>query len=353
MNIAFLSGIFFTGLLTGGLSCLAVQGGLLASTLANRQEEILKNGLKQSDNALPILSFLAAKLTAYTFLGLLLGLFGSFFQLNVPTRALLQFMVAVFMIGSALNLLNVHPIFRFFAIQPPKFITRIVRKESKSSGLFAPIVLGVFTIFIPCGTTQAMMALAIGSQNPLIGSLIMFAFILGTSPLFFILGYFTAKIGGVLQQGFLKFAAVFILILALYNMEGAFALAGTNFSFKNLAGDLYCVFIPCTIVSKPIINSNNTTQNTNPSEENLTINFDSFGYNPNRLSIKTGSKVNLNLVNKEGRGCIQAFVIPSLNIQKIIPVGSSETISFTAPLQPTKITFMCSMGMFRGEIDVE
>ena len=31
--------VFLTGLLAGGLSCLAVQGGLLAATLAQSEEE--------------------------------------------------------------------------------------------------------------------------------------------------------------------------------------------------------------------------------------------------------------------------------------------------------------------------
>ena len=35
--------IFITGLVTGGLSCLAVQGGLLAATIAQNEEEKLKS----------------------------------------------------------------------------------------------------------------------------------------------------------------------------------------------------------------------------------------------------------------------------------------------------------------------
>src|ERR1035437_2446032 len=77
--------IFLTGLLTGGLTCMAVQGGLLAATLAQREEERLKEKTKKG-TALPIFSFLLAKLLSYTLLGLLLGWFGSFFQLSILTR---------------------------------------------------------------------------------------------------------------------------------------------------------------------------------------------------------------------------------------------------------------------------
>jgi plastocyanin domain-containing protein len=68
--------------------------------------------------------------------------------------------------------------------------------------------------------------------------------------------------------------------------------------------------------------------------------------------VKKGSQVSLHLKNSGGGGCIQAFTIPSLGIQKIVPIGSTETIRFTAPSQPGELTFMCSMGMYRGVINV-
>ncbi len=177
---------------------MAVQGGLLATTIAQREEERLKHKATHG-NAFPIAAFLSAKLIAYTILGFLLGWLGSFFQMNLTTQVILQLAVALFMIGTALNLLNVHPIFRYFVIQPPKFLTRLVRKQSKSSDFLSPFILGLFTIFIPCGTTQAMMALSVATGNPIIGSLILLSFVLGTTPVFFLLGYFATKLGDVFQ----------------------------------------------------------------------------------------------------------------------------------------------------------
>ena len=119
---------------------------------------------------------------------MLLGWLGSLFTLSLSAMGIITIVVGVFMIGTALNMLNVHPIFRYFVIQPPRFLTRFVRKQSKSSDLFAPAIVGSLTVFIPCGTTQAMMALAIASANPWLGTLIMFSFVLGTSPVFLLSG---------------------------------------------------------------------------------------------------------------------------------------------------------------------
>src|SRR3989344_8995695 len=99
--------IFLTGLFAGALTCLAVQGGLLATSIAQREEEKLKDKTKRTGNALPILSFLIAKLGAYTILGFLLGWFGSIFQLSLTANVVLQLAVGIFMVGTALNLLNI------------------------------------------------------------------------------------------------------------------------------------------------------------------------------------------------------------------------------------------------------
>ena len=347
--------IFSTGLFTGGLTCLAVQGGLLATTIAQREEERLKektsvrggsaSGGKKTGNALPIFYFLAAKLVAYTLLGLLLGWFGSLFQLSLGLKVFMQFAVGFFMIGTALSLLNAYPVFRYFIIQPPKFLTRLVRNQSKSNDIFAPALLGLLTIFIPCGTTQAMMALAIASGSPLLGMAIMFAFILGTSPIFFVLGYFASKLGDVWHRKFMKLAAWAIILLALFNINGAIALTGSEYTTQ----DIICNnFIECGDGE----NSKTAAENTTSTVTEQTITIGAYGYTPNNFAVKAGSSVTLNLLNSGGQGCTQAFTIPRLSIQKIVPYGSSNSVTFTAPNQPQQLAFMCSMGMYRGVINV-
>ncbi len=331
--------VFTTGLLVGGLSCLAVQGGLLTAMLASLEEEKLKAHPK-TNNTLPVLVFLIAKLTAYTLLGFLLGWLGSLVHLSLQASVVLQLAVVVFMLGTALNLLNVHPLFRYFIIQPPRFLTRLVRKQSKQTHVFAPALLGALTVFIPCGTTQAMMALAVASGNPLMGALIMLVFILGTSPLFFVLGFLTMKLGDVLHQHFMRVAAFVIILLALFNLEGAITLTGSQYTFRNALKAGYCLIGYCD----PI------TVVTPVTEQNITITAN--GYSPNYFAVKVGSTVTLHLTNQGAFNCAQAFTIPALNIQKIVQSGKVGDVVFTAPMRPGRITFTCSMGMYPGTIEV-
>ena len=338
--------IFFTGLFVGGLTCMAVQGGLLAATIAQREQERLRIEAAKSGNVLPTLSFLVAKIIAYTFLGMLLGWFGSFFQLSIQAKIVLQSAVAIFMIGTALNLLNAHPVFRYFVIVPPRFITRFIRKESKSRNVFAPALLGALTVFIPCGTTQAMMALSIASGSLLLGAAILFVFTLGTAPVFFLLAYFATRLGGIFQQYFLRTAAYAIIILALFNINNVLALSGSEVTAETITSNMYCALAICD--NSPLVRGAVSSAPVNTA----TIMIEQNQYSPNTIVVKAGSEVTLNLINKSGGGCTQAFTIPKLGIQKIVPLGSSDTVSFTAPGEPGKLSFMCSMGMYRGTIEV-
>lgn len=324
--------VFLTGLMTGGLTCLAVQGGLLATTIAQREEERLRDHAAQKDTVLPIVSFLTAKLVAYTVLGFLLGLFGSLFKPSLFAMGILQLTVSIFMVGTALNMLNVHPVFRYFVLQPPKKLTRMVRNKAKSNDIFTPMLLGALTVFIPCGTTQAMMALAISSADPLTGTLILFAFTLGTTPLFFLLGYFTTKLSQSLHALFMRFAAVVIIGLALFMINNALMLVESPLApAKLFAGNPSA---PTTVQTTALIEIN------------------ASGYSPSALSLKAGEEVILRLKNTDGYGCQQAFYIPQLEISRTVPPGTEETLTFTAPSEKGKITFMCSMGMYWGVMNI-
>lgn len=334
--------IFTTGLLTGGLSCMAVQGGLLTATLAQREEEKIKE--KAKGKMLPIASFLIAKLLAYTLLGFFLGWIGSVLQLNLQTQVIVQFAVVVFMLGTALNLLHVHPIFRYFVLQPPRFLTRFIRQQSKRGDIFVPALMGALTIFIPCGTTQAMMALAVASGKPIAGAAILYAFVFGTIPLFFILGYVTMKLGDVFQQSFGKVAALVILLIAVFTFDGALALTGTPYTMTNLTKDGFCFISFC---DDPAYTG---VQQVPVTEQTITIT--PSGYSPDYIAVPKGTKVTFHLVNNAAFGCLQAFTIPALNIQKIVEPNKSGDLTFMTPAKPGRISFMCSQGLHPGVIDV-
>lgn len=341
---------FITGITTGGLSCLAVQGGLLASSLEHQLENDLvaqpsnkpgKKGKRTTKNniklALPITLFLIAKLVAYTLLGILLGAIGSVFQLNALMRAILLIAVGIFMLGNALRILNVHPIFRYFSIEPPKFIKRYIRKTAKNgTDLLTPLFLGALTVLIPCGVTQAMMAVAIATGSPLQGAAIMFSFILGTSPVFFAVAYLTMKLGSKLEAFFMRFVAIIVLILGLVTIDSGLNLLGSPLSLSYIMNNS---------------EGNNQTGLTIPASSTLTLNVGNSGYSPQRLKALANQPVHLNLVTQSTYSCARDFVIPSLNIQILLPDTGTVPVEIPAQKPGTIIRFTCSMGMYTGQIE--
>lgn len=344
---------FVTGLTTGGLSCLAVQGGLLASSLAHQIEQDYleqsaqstkrsKKGqaaVTRSSTALPILLFLASKIVAYTLLGALLGWLGSFLALSPVTRAVLMIAIGVFMIGNAFRMFNVHPIFRYFSIEPPKFITRYIRRTAKGTDTVTPVFLGFLTVFIPCGVTQAMMATALGTGSALMGAALLFAFTLGTSPVFFLVAYLTTELGARLEKFFMRFVAVVVLVLGLVTLDGGLNLMGSPYSFTNFARGLTTASDSGTPASAP--------------SADLTLMVKNDGYFPQTLSATANQPVLLNLVTNKTYSCSRDFVIPDLNFYQLLP--DTGTVQVNIPAQPagTKMFFTCSMGMYTGTIIFE
>lgn len=328
--------ILLTGLTVGGLTCLAVQGGLLTSVIAAREEE---KGKKDKYHLFySTLSFLIAKLIAYTLLGFVLGAFGGVINISGNLQIFMQLIAGIYMILVALNLLEIHPIFRYAIIQPPKFLTRRVRNQSKSKDIFAPALLGAMTIFIPCGTTIGMEALAISSANALNGALIMFFFILGTVPLFFGLGLITSVLGDTFRSKFIKIAAILVIILGLASINGAFVAVGLRFSID-------------PVIKIFTVNDVSTMQNVN-FNQNPTITITSSGYSPNYIRVKKGVPVTLTLVGKDAFSCASTFRLPTLGLSANLKGPNDiQRLTFT-PQSIGQIPFNCSMGMYSGVIEV-
>lgn len=397
---------FITGLTTGGLSCLAVQSGLLAGSLGNQIEKDMQAASLQTKGknkkkvtarqaprkghrqrgyrpefATPILAFLAAKLLAYTLLGFLLGLLGSMFQLSPLTRAFLQIAIGIFMVGSALRMLNVHPIFRYFVFEPPAFLRRRIRRVAASAhdasstnasspdasskpSLATPAFLGLLTVLIPCGITQAMMAVALGTGNPWDGAALMFAFVLGTSPVFFAVVYFATQLGSRLEKHFMRFVAVVMLILGFVAIDTGLTLAGSPVSFTRIASSFGSqtesvqasdtqpelqVYEP-----KAAGPTGPGTVDTNSAGSGdgsvVTINIKNGGYSPRVVHAKAGAPVQLRLVSKNVYSCALAFIVPSLGVQEYLQSTDEKLIDIPAQEKGAQIPFSCSMGMFTGKI---
>lgn len=333
--------IFLTGLTIGGLTCIAVQGGLLASVIANREESLA--GKRHIDTLLPIFSFVGAKLVSHSLLGFALGAFGSLFQLSLGIRIFFQTLAGLYMLATAANLLNLHPIFRYVVLQPPKSVYRYLRGMSRAQDVFAPTILGFLTILIPCGTTLAMEVLAISSGSPFIGTAIMAAFVLGTIPFFFIVGYSTLRLGDVFKERFFTVAAVLVFALGAWSLNGVLNLVGSPVTLEAVWNEIATTVM---IRKDGVANFGNSDV-----RQEVIINVGPRGYTPNVITVEKGKPVTLSLVTNNNYSCTSSFVIPKLGIIRQLPPTGTTIIEFI-PTEPGTIRWTCGMGMFSGTINV-
>ena len=329
MNTIWLA--FLTGLTSGGISCIAVQGGLLTSAISNTENAKNNKGL--------VLTFLISKTLTYTFLGFLLGYIGAFLVLTPKVSAVFQIFIGLFLLATAGRILDLHPIFRYFVIQPPKFIYKLAKNNTNAGTLFAPILLGALTVLMPCGVTQAMMVVALGTANPVQSALIMLAFVLGTSPVFFALGISVSKL--IKYKAFNFISAGVIAIFAIISLNGAMGLLGSAHTLQNYWKAITGNIANTQIKSAAVVSG----------FQEATIIVKNNGYTSDVTTLKVDVPVRLKIITDNVYSCSRSFTVPGLNISKVLPATGEEIIEFT-PTKTGRLAYSCSMGMYTGSFEV-
>jgi sulfite exporter TauE/SafE len=327
------------GLSTGGLTCLAVQGGLLVGLLARRDDGSDQQLSGWQRLVLPVSAFLVAKVIVYTLAGFVLGWLGSAVQLSNTAKLWLQAAAAIFMILTGLRLFWPR-LFPWLALTPPAGVRRFIRQHGRSQALFAPAILGFLTILIPCGTTQSMEVNAIASGSAVQGALIMFAFTLGTAPLFFLLGLL-AKGSALIQRRLTLATAAIVISLGLYSFNGVLVATGSHFSWQYQTAALRYILSGA---------GRDETPSSEPIAANQTIVVNPIGYEPNYVRVPANEVVTFTLATNNNTGCTSVFRIPALKIERILPATGNTVVTgnFT---KPGRYAFTCGMGMFTGTIE--
>ena len=385
--------VFLTGLLAGGASCAAVQGGLLTGLLARRtavaaavgatagprtpqaasrnsqhsrkkasrpatadtSRTVTRAALAREkrdwrEDLAPVGGFLTGKLASHALLGLLLGALGDAVQLGFRTRAVTQGVAGVVMVLLALHLFGVRGL-GFLVPQPPASLGRLVRRSARSQAMAAPTVLGLLTVFIPCGVTLGVMFLAVASGSPLAGMLIMSVFVLGTFPLFAALGYAAARWAAALGGKVATATAIVVLAVGVYTLNGGLTLGGAPVNAGKLVYALSGSAAAAPMVAAapaPFYGPVAQGPAAGPQKFEIEV-FDSDYRTP--ASIRAGQPTVVTLVTDGTRGCTRGFVVPSLGIEQILPETGRTEVDLGV-LEPGRLDFTCSMGMYGGTLDV-
>lgn len=323
-----------TGLLAGGASCAAVQGGLLASAVTRRHDALSDENHRHVGPFAPVGAFLGAKLVSHGLLGAALGIVGAAIQPSPHVQAVLLLAAAALMVLFALDLLGLSAVRRLVP-HPPAAWGKRVRRSAKSSSATAPAILGFLTILIPCGVTLSMELVAITSGSPLAGAAVMAGFVLGTGPLFAIIGV-VLRSAARLWQGRLSIATgVIILAVALWTLTSGLRLGGwwPDDSTPEAAS-----VVPA-----------DTVRTAPDGRQLVTIQARTDGYQPAVVTAKAGIPTTLVVATNHTGGCVRSFVVADLNKQLVLEPTGQATIDLGNP-KPGTLSYTCGMGMYGGRI---
>jgi sulfite exporter TauE/SafE len=377
--------ILAAGLLAGATTCAATQGGLLVGLIARQKkaaappaqpkdvEALLDARKKQlrtgksstatgtlppkartsavravspTDDFIPVVGFLAGKLLVLTVVGLVLGGLGSLVVVDSRIGVYAQLLAGAVMIALGLSTMGV-PGFDQLVFSPPESWTRTVRKSTRSQSAFAPFLLGVATVLIPCGVTISMMLLAATAGSAVAGGAVMFVFVLGTAPLFAAYGYLTQRFvkpdsrrmglvmgGVVVAMGLFTVNAFLVATAAPFSAQRAMA------SVSTVLGGSRAVAAPAVAAPAPVAGV-----------QTITINATSGGYEPSRITAKAGVETKLVLHTDNTQSCIVYTVFPTLDKHTVLP-PSGDTEVDLGVLAAGEVPISCSMGMYTGTIVV-
>lgn len=341
------------GLLAGGVSCAAVQGGLLAGLVSRQRVPATTSGRRPQprlgDDLAPVGGFLAGKLASHALLGALLGALGAAVQLSVRVRALTQLAAGVLIIVMALAQLGVRG-FTGVVFEPPASWSRMVRGRARSMSAFAPAVLGVTSVLIPCGVTLSVMAIAITTGSPLRGATVLAVFVIGTAPLFTILGYAAARArraGGAWRKHLAIGTGLLVLAMGAYTLNGGLELTGSPLAASQLATTL-ALTSGQGVAEPPAAGDEVTIAD---GRQTVIITAETDAYRPGNLQVQAGLPTTLIVRAHKAEGCIRAFVIPSRGVQEILP-SSGDTSIDLGTLAAGTLRYTCAMGMYTGRLTI-
>jgi sulfite exporter TauE/SafE len=348
--------VFVTGLLAGGASCAVVQGGLLAGAVARRHDAQPDASRGRLDDAVPVGGFLAGKLVSHTIAGALLGLIGDAAQLGFRTRAVMQIAAGVLMILMAANLLGLRALGKLVPAPPPA-VTQFIRRSARSEAVVTPAILGFLTILIPCGVTLSIMVLAVASGSPVTGAVGMAVFVLGTSPLFAVLGYGLRRSADLLRGYLGKAAAVAVIVAGVLSINSGLVLNGSSFTLERAwdrvtGKDDMGMTMDMPMDQSDMPMGNDSAVAVDPGgTQRILIEVKPTSYSPSRVQVRAGLPTKLTLRTNGNRECTSGFVIPAMNLERTLPETGDTEIDLGKPAAG-RIDYTCSIGMYRGVIEV-
>jgi len=304
--------IFLIGLVAGVSTCMAMVGGLVL-------------GLGAKEKMGTHIWFNLGRLGGFFVLGGLLGVIGGVLAPTPFFVGVFSILTAFVMLLLGLQLTGLFPRLSQFSLSLPSGVS-----QRLGVGRGSAATAGALSFFLPCGFTQSMQLLAVGTGSFFAGGMTMAVFALGTMPGLLGLGGLSGFFKGEAKERFYAFAGVLVVVFGLFNFRNGMNLTG----FRSLT-------LPTQVRGTQAVGGETKT---------VEVAYTERGLLPWEVEVTAGTPTQLVVdVQADGVGCMTSMTLPGLD-RRLLPVRKGTTLVYNFTASPGEHLITCGMGMPFGKI---
>jgi hypothetical protein len=193
---------FFTGLVSS-LHCVGMCGPI-SMALPIKNPHLINRFLS-------ILIYNFGRIITYSFLGFLFGMIGN----SITAIIGQQFFTFAIGIGLILSLLPFQKFKLNFLMKHFYRLKQYFAQSISQAGYLNLLKIGILNGFLPCGAVFIALSAAAVLAQPILSSIYLFVFGLGTIPLMFLAGFLFRTLSLSYQKSLQKITPFFIIIFAI------------------------------------------------------------------------------------------------------------------------------------------
>jgi uncharacterized protein len=328
------------GLAAGVSTCAALVGGIVLALSASYQARrpAAVGGPDVVGRLRPAVAFVVGRVLGYAAFGAVLGAIGSAISLPTQATAVLMIVAAVAMTLVGARLTGLSPRIAGWSPTLPMGVARGLGFTDGHVGAYSDgraALLGALSFFLPCGFTQAVQIYALSTGSPIVASVLLAAFAIGTAPGLLAIGGLPAVLPDRFRPSILRIVGVVVIGFAVVNASAGLRLAG---------------FTPPSLFASPVAAAAATTSSIVGEAQELRTFQDLEGYKPAEVTIYAGTPTRWTIESKDAASCASFLRVPALGIAVTLHRGTN-VIDLPA-MQAGTLDYMCSMGMYGGRITI-
>ncbi len=204
--------IFLIGLLTG-THCIAMCGGIMLSQTGSAVSPVRAAA-----------GYNIGRLVSYIAMGAVFGALGTVISYTMQTKSIAFTMIGILVALLGINMWGLLPGLRSLSPQQSSYCSAAsnVRRSSASR----PLIVGLLTGVMPCGSMYAMWLFAMSGGSAGRGALVMLAFAAGTVPLMLLFGSAGSLMPRKYMKYMIKLSAVLVTAFGIKMLIGGLQMSG-------------------------------------------------------------------------------------------------------------------------------